>query len=368
MTVLGAANAGGSGHMAPPPLYTTAGLTDVLTRTGFAMLLAAVFGITVSAGEFRHGTATATYLATPDRVRVLTVKALVAAGVGLLFGLVAAGVTTGVGLAFAAAKGYEARGRNGTAPVRAGGGAGGGRRGADLGCGRANHRSTRHLVAALLGGAARYCRGTCRRTEEGHHDERPNPRAATDRPLGGDPGGRRTPGGGGCGERRAEPGRGLRAGRDRPGGRGGGRQEGRPLLPGVPGHGDLGGDHRLRSGGGPGLEHRAVDLARPVFEGRPDRGALRLRRPHHVHGRDRDRDALPARAADRRRADRVQDRAEERVARPRPARRYVDLTQGPVAGQVTMPCSNVDRTVPPPMALTSDVGNPSAPPAPPWSR
>ena len=107
MTVLGAANAGGSGHMAPPPLYTTAGLTDVLTRTGFAMLLAAVFGITVSAGEFRHGTATATYLATPDRVRVLTVKALVAAGVGLLFGLVAAGVTTGVGLAFAAAKGYE---------------------------------------------------------------------------------------------------------------------------------------------------------------------------------------------------------------------------------------------------------------------
>jgi ABC-2 type transport system permease protein len=107
VTILGAARAGGSGHMAPAPLYTTSGLTELLSRTGFAMLLAAVFGITVSAGEFRHGTATATYLATPNRVRVLISKAVVAAGVGLLFGLVAAGLTTGISLAFVAAKGYD---------------------------------------------------------------------------------------------------------------------------------------------------------------------------------------------------------------------------------------------------------------------
>jgi ABC-2 type transport system permease protein len=107
VTILGAAGAGGSGHMAPPPLKTAAGLEAILNRTGFGMLMAAVFGVTVASGEFRHGTATTTYLATPDRVRVLIAKAIVAAGVGLLFGLVAAGLTTGIGLAFVAAKGYQ---------------------------------------------------------------------------------------------------------------------------------------------------------------------------------------------------------------------------------------------------------------------
>jgi ABC-2 type transport system permease protein len=105
VTILGAARAGGSGHMAPPPLDTAAGLTAMLTRNGLGMLMAAVFGVTVSSGEFRHGTATTTYLGSPGRVRVLIAKAIVAAGVGLLFGLVAAGLTTGISLAFVAAKG-----------------------------------------------------------------------------------------------------------------------------------------------------------------------------------------------------------------------------------------------------------------------
>src|SRR6266511_2779241 len=105
-TILGAARAGGSGHMAPPPLDTAAGLTAMLTRNGLGMLMAAVFGVTVSSGEFRHGTATTTYLGIPGRVRVLIAKAIVAAGFGLLFGLVAAGLTTGITLAFVAAKGY----------------------------------------------------------------------------------------------------------------------------------------------------------------------------------------------------------------------------------------------------------------------
>ena len=107
VTILGAARAGGSGHMAPPPLNTAAGLEAMLSRSGFGMLLATVFGVTVASGEFRHGTATATYLAAPNRVRVLIAKAVAAAGVGLLFGLVAAGLTTGISLAFVAAKGYD---------------------------------------------------------------------------------------------------------------------------------------------------------------------------------------------------------------------------------------------------------------------
>ena len=106
MTVLESSRAGGPGHMAIPPLDTEAGLTAVLTSTGFALLMAAIFGATVASGEFRHGTATATYLATPDRVRVLAAKALAAALFGLLFGLVGAAVASGVGLTFVAAKGY----------------------------------------------------------------------------------------------------------------------------------------------------------------------------------------------------------------------------------------------------------------------
>jgi ABC-2 type transport system permease protein len=107
VTILGAARAGGSGHMAPPPLNTAAGLEAMLSRSGFGMLLATVFGVTVASGEFRHGTATSTYLATPDRVRVLIAKAVAVAGVGLLFGLVAAGLATGISLAFVAGKGYD---------------------------------------------------------------------------------------------------------------------------------------------------------------------------------------------------------------------------------------------------------------------
>ncbi len=44
VTVLGAARAGGGGHMEIAPLYTRAGLTEIITRTGHGMLLAMVLG------------------------------------------------------------------------------------------------------------------------------------------------------------------------------------------------------------------------------------------------------------------------------------------------------------------------------------
>jgi ABC-2 type transport system permease protein len=86
-------------------LATAAGLRSVTTSTGWAMLLAAVLGVTISTGEFRHATATLTYLATPARGRVLAAKAAAAACAGALFGLVAAVIATGAGLGFAAARG-----------------------------------------------------------------------------------------------------------------------------------------------------------------------------------------------------------------------------------------------------------------------
>jgi ABC-2 type transport system permease protein len=107
VAVVTSARAGSGSSMTIPPLDTTAGLRMVLTSTGFALLVAMVFGATVASGEFRHRTATDTYLDQPDRVRVLLAKAVAAAGVGLVFGLVGAAITTGVGLAFVTAKGYD---------------------------------------------------------------------------------------------------------------------------------------------------------------------------------------------------------------------------------------------------------------------
>jgi ABC-2 type transport system permease protein len=96
-TVLRAARAG---HGKLAPLSTATGLTDVLTVTGFAMLIACVLGVTLSSGEFRHQTATLTYLEFPRRSRVLEAKLIAAALVGLVFGAVGSAVTTGIGLAF----------------------------------------------------------------------------------------------------------------------------------------------------------------------------------------------------------------------------------------------------------------------------
>lgn len=90
-----------------PSLATTAGLRDIVTNTGFAILTAAVFGATVSSGEFRHKTITDTYLDQPGRVRVMVAKTAAAITAGAVFGAVAAGVATGMGLMAASGKGYQ---------------------------------------------------------------------------------------------------------------------------------------------------------------------------------------------------------------------------------------------------------------------
>jgi ABC-2 type transport system permease protein len=89
-------------------LSTAAGLNSVITGGVLALLFAAVLGVTVSSGEFRHGTATATYLATPKRSRVLVAKGAAAACGGAIFGLAGWLIATGVGLGFVAADGYAA--------------------------------------------------------------------------------------------------------------------------------------------------------------------------------------------------------------------------------------------------------------------
>jgi ABC-2 type transport system permease protein len=80
-------------------------LSIVVTLTGWAMLFAMVMGVIAASGEFRHSTATFTYLAGPRRGRVLAAKAAAAAAAGAIFCLTGAVVVTGIGLAFTAGAG-----------------------------------------------------------------------------------------------------------------------------------------------------------------------------------------------------------------------------------------------------------------------
>jgi ABC-type transport system involved in multi-copper enzyme maturation permease subunit len=97
----------GNGQSGVAPLYTASGLGTVTTVTGWSMIFAAVLGVIVTSGEDRHTTATLTYLATPNRRRVLVAKTLTAAGSGAIFGLISGLVATVVGLIFLAGHGYH---------------------------------------------------------------------------------------------------------------------------------------------------------------------------------------------------------------------------------------------------------------------
>lgn len=89
------------------PLSTAAGLTSVVAGGTWALLMAAVMGATLTSGEFRHSTATLTYLATPRRSRVLAAKTVAASLAGAVFGLVGYVIALGIGLGFIASRGYQ---------------------------------------------------------------------------------------------------------------------------------------------------------------------------------------------------------------------------------------------------------------------
>ena len=101
------ASRAGNGKSGVPPLFTASGLGTVTTVTGWSMIFAAVLGVIITSGEYRHYTATLTYLGTPNRRRVLVAKTLTAAGAGAIFGLLSGLVATGTGLIFVAGHGYH---------------------------------------------------------------------------------------------------------------------------------------------------------------------------------------------------------------------------------------------------------------------
>ena len=101
------ASRAGNGKDGVAPLFTASGLGTVTTVTGWSMIFAAVLGVLVTSGEYRHYTATLTYLGTPNRQRVLLAKTLTASLAGAIFGLISGLVATGVGLIFVAGHGYH---------------------------------------------------------------------------------------------------------------------------------------------------------------------------------------------------------------------------------------------------------------------
>ncbi|HEX3824842.1 MAG TPA: ABC transporter permease [Mycobacteriales bacterium] len=97
------------GQSTARPIAGIAGQAAVTTTSGFAMIIAALLGALAATGEFRHSSATLTFLAIPDRPQVLAAKAAAGAAVGAGFGLLAALTTTAIGLGVIVGKGDHVR-------------------------------------------------------------------------------------------------------------------------------------------------------------------------------------------------------------------------------------------------------------------
>ncbi|MGY0539746.1 ABC transporter permease [Nocardioides sp. YJ-D4] len=73
-----------------PGLDTVDGVSGVLGLLGVALFVPALIGTVAITGEYRHRTVATTFLAIPNRGRVLVAKLIAYAGLGLAYGLVLA--------------------------------------------------------------------------------------------------------------------------------------------------------------------------------------------------------------------------------------------------------------------------------------
>lgn len=70
-------------------------------------LFAALIGVMAITSEFRHGTIRSTFVVTPHRSRVIAAKVIASLLMGIVFGLVAIGLSFGVGSAILAGRGID---------------------------------------------------------------------------------------------------------------------------------------------------------------------------------------------------------------------------------------------------------------------
>ena len=83
---------------AGPALTTSEGLRHVMTAGSSGSLVILMLGVLVMAGEFRHNTATSTFLITPDRSQVVRAKLVAASIVGVALAVVASVLTLAIAL------------------------------------------------------------------------------------------------------------------------------------------------------------------------------------------------------------------------------------------------------------------------------
>ena len=93
-----------TGGPATASLETSTGIRNVMSAASAGGLLVLLVGISMTAGEFRHNTATPTFLIEPDRRRVVGAKLVVGAVVGLGIAVLASLLTLAVGLPWLGAK------------------------------------------------------------------------------------------------------------------------------------------------------------------------------------------------------------------------------------------------------------------------
>jgi hypothetical protein len=86
-------------------LESTKGIRRVLPVTGTGALLVLMVGILISAGEYRHGTASDTFLTTPRRHVAITAKLALGGCVGLAAGIVTSVACVGIASLFYKLKG-----------------------------------------------------------------------------------------------------------------------------------------------------------------------------------------------------------------------------------------------------------------------
>jgi ABC-2 type transport system permease protein len=86
------------------PLGSSAGVRNVMSSASAGGLLVLLVGISMMAGEFRHNTATTTFLITPDTRSVLLAKVAVGAVVGACVAALASLLTVAVALPWLEAK------------------------------------------------------------------------------------------------------------------------------------------------------------------------------------------------------------------------------------------------------------------------
>jgi ABC-2 type transport system permease protein len=106
-SILEAALSGGAGKNKPAPVYTVSGFHSVASGGIWAMIFAAVLGVTIATGEARFHTATLTYLAVPARGKVLAAKIAVGAITGALFTLTGFVISFGSAIGFVLGRGHR---------------------------------------------------------------------------------------------------------------------------------------------------------------------------------------------------------------------------------------------------------------------